>query len=490
MTSRRYGRLFFVVSILTLSLILSIRFSFVQSEQPPSLPDLQNVPPQAKLSHPACPNCFTYACPDCYNVMEEVPGTGLTIARLIPNPAPLEPDEQRLEFDPETGLPIWYIGRQPYVGPTDEQPYSAEYPVPLIQLKRIHVQVQNEVFSIPGVHAFGIGGKGFVVYLEPKQSANKVLVPEDLEGVPVEVQTVEPVTLLSHDLTRFTPVPTGVSISGTTTQGTLGPHVVRLEGGGVIRIHSLTAAHVLKVLDAPVSIGTPVYQPSLASPNARQWGTLLRSFQLIPCDTVADPFCFRAGAPVNLTWQNPDVAMIQNITGPDQPVGNPPVYHTSPPGSDEPIRRLQYGTGNTWVNGPSGIVVSPSFGAEAKMWGASTSGGHAPKGNIGPLLTFRASGPGAGGTRQYLMQYLCEVNLERSPAPGDSGALMAGNGVGNRHVYGLTVAASGRRAYHVPAGDIQTAFVNLSFPIDHYWGTQSGRADIWYPANTQCDGSC
>lgn len=67
---------------------------------------------------------------------------------------------------------------------------------------------------------------------------------------------------------------------------------------------------------------------------------------------------------------------------------------------------------------------------------------------------------------------------------------MAGNGVSNRHVYGVTVAAAGNTGYFVPAGDIQTAFLNIGFPFDHYWGTQSGRADIWYPANTQCDGSC
>jgi hypothetical protein len=108
-------------------------------------------------------------------VFEEVPDTGVILTREIPNPAPLEPDERRLEFDVETGLPIWYIGRQPYVGPTDEEPFSDELPIPKIVLKRIQARYRKELSSIFGVTAFGIGARGFVVYLDPKRPENETL---------------------------------------------------------------------------------------------------------------------------------------------------------------------------------------------------------------------------------------------------------------------------------------------------------------------------
>jgi hypothetical protein len=490
MNSRRYGRLFFVVGILTLSFIISARFSFVQPEQPTSLPDLQSVPPQAKLSHPACPTCFTYACSDCYNIMEEIPGTGLTIARQIPNPSPLEPDEQRLEFDPETGLPIWYIGRQPYVGPTDEQPFSPAYPAPLIDLKRIQLHEQEKIFSISGVHSFGIGEKGFVVYLTPEHRHNDILVPQEIQGVPVEVKFAEPFEPTSHWLTRFAPVPAGVSVGarvfvpgqGTaSTVGTLGPHIVRYTSE--VRIHSLTSGHVLKLMDAPVS-SVVVYQPTPASSNARQWGTLVRGFQHVPCDTAADPLCQSSSAPINNTWEKPDIGVIQNITPADS------YPHTSPPNSDEPIRRLQYGT-TSYVNGPSGIIVTPAFGTGTKVWGALI---HAPAGSVAELVTSVVSNFSvAGGSRRFKFQYLCVVNLERGLDEGDSGALVTGNGTGNRHVFGVMFGRTPNqptRGTFILAQDIKTALNNSGFPFDHFWGTASGRPDLWNPAATQCDGSC
>ncbi len=495
MTSRRWGRLFFVVGILTLSLLIAARFSFVQPEQPTSLPDLQSVPPQANLSHPACLTCFTYACPDCYTIMEEILGTGLTIARQIPNPAPLEPDEQRLEFDPETGLPIWYIGRQPYVGPTDEQPYSAEYPVPLIQLKRIHARVQDKVFSIPGIHAFGIGSKGFVVYLDPEYLENESLIPQQLEGVPVEVEMGGPIELISHETTRFRPVPTGVGVSGVLA-GTAGPHIVRT---GPF-IHTLTAGHVLKFLDAPVSSGSPVYQPRSDSPAAQQWGTLIHGFQNTPCDTPSDPNCNLPSAPVNLTWQRPDVAAIAHIssthtdTYPHRALTDPEDTNNGTSPSRSPIRRLQYGGGTTYVNGPSGIIQTVSAGTAAKMWGGVSCCPHAPAGTIGPLVTFTATAPSqAGGTRKFKFQFLCIVDLDRNVQEGDSGSLVSGSGTGNRHVFGVAMArdaARCTRVYFTLAGDIETAFDNSNFSFTHYWGTASGRSDLWFPLDQQCDGSC
>jgi hypothetical protein len=131
MNSRHYGRLPVVVGALTFAVIGSALFSLVQQGFSAGIPAQPQEPNFPKVPHPACPTCFTYVCPDCYTIFEEVPGTGIVLARQLPNPAPPEPDATRLEFDPETGLPIWYIGRQPYVGPTDEEPFSAEFPVPL-----------------------------------------------------------------------------------------------------------------------------------------------------------------------------------------------------------------------------------------------------------------------------------------------------------------------------------------------------------------------
>ena len=83
---------------------------------------------------------------------------------------------------------MWYIGNQPYIGPTDEEPFSPDLPIPLIELKRIQARHQKEISSIPGVQGFGIGAKGFVVFLLPEKRENASQVPKVLEGVPVEVK--------------------------------------------------------------------------------------------------------------------------------------------------------------------------------------------------------------------------------------------------------------------------------------------------------------
>jgi hypothetical protein len=218
MQSRSYGRFISVViSVLTFAVIGSALFSLAQQGLPASVPALHQVPAFPKVAHPACPDCYTYAGAGLasHTIFEEVPGTGVIIRREIPNPAPLEPDEMRLEFDPETGLPIWYIGRQPYVGPTDEEPFSDAVPVPKIVLKRIQARHRKEIFSIPGVNAFGIGANGRLVSLDPKQSANEALIPEALEGVPVEVELGGPFVAASHAGTSYRPVPAGGSLGAT-----------------------------------------------------------------------------------------------------------------------------------------------------------------------------------------------------------------------------------------------------------------------------------
>jgi hypothetical protein len=161
---------------------------------PTGAPLAPATPPHKKTPHPACPQCFTYDCSGCYTVFEEVPGTGIIITREIPNPAPDRPQG----VQSYKGQPLWYIGGQPYLGPTDEEPVSKELPVPLIALKRIQARHHKEIFSIPGVHGFGIGAKGFVVSLLPEKRDNISQIPKVLEGVPVEVEIREIAVLLNQ----------------------------------------------------------------------------------------------------------------------------------------------------------------------------------------------------------------------------------------------------------------------------------------------------
>jgi len=231
MKSRSQGRWIVVVAgVLTLAITASALLSRAQPGLRISIPALPRVPDFLKVPHPACLDCFTYICPTCYVVFEEVPGTRTIIAREMPNPAPLEPGEKRLDFDLETDLPIWYIGHQPYIGPTDEQPFSSEFPRPKIELKRIQVRHQGEIFSIPGVHAFGIGARGFLVFLDPEHLASETLVPTTIEGVPVEVQLRGPFVSLSHQASFYRPVPTSANVGAFRPEGTIdgtsGPHIV------------------------------------------------------------------------------------------------------------------------------------------------------------------------------------------------------------------------------------------------------------------------
>jgi hypothetical protein len=128
------------------------------------------------------------------------------------------------------------------------------------------------------------------------------------------------------------------------------------------------------------------------------------------------------------------------------------------------------------------------------MWGAISCCPHAPKGNIAELVTSVVSFDSVEGRiRSFKFQYLCIVNLERGADEGDSGALVIGNGSGNRHVFGIMFGrtpSQHTRGSFILAQDIKTALTNSNFSFDHFWGTASGRPDLWNPAATQCDGSC
>jgi hypothetical protein len=97
------------------------------------------------------------------------------------------------------------------------------------------------------------------------------------------------------------------------------------------------------------------------------------------------------------------------------------------------------------------------------------------------------------GTRSFKYNALDTGTFERDVLPGDSGGLVAGNGVSNRHVYGIIEArdlANFRRGIFVSAGNVKLALQRAGFSFDHYWGTQSNSPNLWRPATTQCDGSC
>lgn len=519
MKRRFYSRFLSIfVGISTLAITISALLSLAQ-QQPPSditIPpeiraDLDAAVPPQKVQSPACPNCYTNDCQGCYDIFEEVPGTGMTISRTIPNPAPLKPGEVRPDFDPETGLPIWYIGHQPYVGPTDEEPFSPEFPVPQVELRRIQARHYKEVFSIPGVTAFGIGAKGFTVLIELEHFVeNAGRVPAEIEGIPVQVDIGGPFVNASHAATQYRPVPTSASVGrvlpgNEPKEGTTGPHIVRDQNTGAqcnpstppencFIIYTLTSGHVLKHPEDPVP--TPGAEPQTRQPGpmtvglgAPTWGWFLRGFQQVRCDTPADPTCQSPSAPINDSTLRPDVAVIAHLLSPHFDA----LPHTSPAGSVEPIRRMYYGPSSS-VNGPSGIIQVGAAGTDLKWWGVNSN---APKGDlemkdvIATIIDFDL--PGFHGNRAFKYTAVSTGIFERNLQGGDSGGLVAGNGVTNRHVFGIAVGfdlANQRRGIYFAAGDVKLALQRAGFPFSHFWGTASGQPSFWKPATTQCDGSC
>jgi hypothetical protein len=487
-----------------LSVVVFVTFSSFSQQEPipvvddpaAQLAELWPLPPPA-IKSPACPTCYTHACRGCYDIFEEVPDTGITIVRAIPNPAPLEPGEVRPDFDPETNLPIWYIGHQGHVGPTDEEPLSPDLPIALIELKRIQARHHKKIFSTPGVTAFGIGAEGFTVLVEPELfDKSGTLVPTVLEEVPVTVEVGGPFVNITHDLTQYRPVPTGASVgrilpvTNELRDGTVGPHIVRddadLGQGQCCIIYTLTAGHVLKHPKDPPPLPNdvlPTLQP-YGGPAQANWGYFIRGFQQTRCD----PNCTSPSAPLNDTSTNPDIAVIAHLLSPHKD----PLGHTSPAGSVEPIRRLQYGITN-FVNGPSGVIQEGVPGSTSLKWWGSRS--DAPKGTLEMknVIAIIADFDQLHGTRSFKYNALDTGTFERDVLPGDSGGLVAGNGVSNRHVYGIIEArdlANFRRGIFVSAGNVKLALQRAGFSFDHYWGTQSNSPNLWRPATTQCDGSC
>ena len=184
-----------ILSVFALFLMRKTLFSEAPLLRQHPLPQIDNpqlaqsqspFPLDKRIPHPACPNCFKV--PGEFGINESVPGTAYVITRDLPDPAPLAPGENRSDRHPTTGEPLWYKGNQAFVGPTDEAPMSTSVPIPLIQVKRVLYRHRDELSKIDGVHGVGIGEKGILVSLSPDKRANRRLIPDALEGVPVYVE--------------------------------------------------------------------------------------------------------------------------------------------------------------------------------------------------------------------------------------------------------------------------------------------------------------
>lgn len=505
MKTRAYVHSFLVTCIAIFILALPIVFSRAQQdiiEIPPQDPTSTVTQEQLaarleaqrrplltnRIPHVACTNCFKVG-DGRYGIYEEVPGTGVLIPREIPDPAPLRKGRVRPSVD-EEGSAIWYIGDQGFVGPTDEEPISVDLPIAKIELRRIQSRHMEKILNIPGVHVFGIGGKGFVIAIDPEQVSSESSIPDEIEGIPVFIEQGKPAYLKNHINVVTRPVPVGARISTTfqvvngpvvTASGTLGPHIVRdLTNPGIAccQIWSLTAAHVIQDFDEPTPVGRLVYQPTNSQPY---WGKVAHSWSPISCGSNCGPTGF-----VNWTDQNPDVAAIAHI---DLNHSEPPTNFV--PTGNEPIRRMIYGTGwpsSDYVNGPSGLIRTPGIGTSVKLWGAYSGAVGGSVDMIDATIVVQDTLP---KPINKFYRYCCVDRINIPNQAGDSGALVAYNGTGHRHVAGIFFAGPldsvTPGAWFTKAFDIQSAFINAGKGFHYYWGTAAGQR---LPASTQCDGGC
>lgn len=445
-----------------------------------------------RIPDPECPRCFTapgFSGSQQYQIFESIVVNEREhiVAREIPNPAPLKEGEVRETVDEDTGEPIWYIGTQAYIGPTDEEPFSEHHGNrSKIDMLRIKFRNEDRIFAIPGVHSFGIGTKGFEVSIRGEQATeHKAKIPATIEGVPVEV-TVEGISPLSaHSRTRFRPVPTGAGIGSQWWVGTLGPPVVSTTGG-CCRIWSLTAGHVVKASlsdPTPALNSVPVYQPGTAL-SRNLFAYVLHAFQLDECGTWEK--CNEDAATTNRTNADPDIALLDPI-----PTGSWEWSPFNTPAGTDPTRHMQHGAGaDDYINGPSGVIWTAESGDKHVVWGAYTAASDDEDTSV--LASVGITRILGQGTRNYKM---CCLNLLNSPfKDGDSGSLIAYAGRGRRHVAGVGIGAryeyiGGREVrvdgvYYVPARDILTALSAVGRPISHMWGTKS----IYRPPSTKtCD---
>ena len=439
-----------------------------------------------RLAHPKCPNCFRIdkkrevirnGVPEeapRYGIYEEVPSTDVILTRDIPDPAPLEPGEVRPQVHPKTGEPLWYKGRQAFVGPTDEEIVSKDIPHRKIDLMRIQARNKQRILSTLGVHSFGIGGEGFIIKTNPEDRENINEIPSSLEEIPVTVLEEEIPITKSHASEFYAPVPSGVQIARPGVLiggelfdllGTLGPHIVRDASniGSCCQIWSLTNAHVVKV-----SMSDPTPSGAIIKQGGQAWGHVSHTFSPVSCGALTR-CAFLPDPIINDTRITPDIATLTHIdmchmdTSP----------HSSPcDGSREPVRRLRFGSDDDdFVHGPTGIIEVGTLGKEIKVWGAVS---HAPKGTIQGISTFQLIQERTGDW--YWFFPVDWALLDDPSLGGDSGALVTENGtkdVAGVAFAGFPVGSFFGSVIYFRAFDIMDAYENAGLPFHHYWGTNS-----------------
>jgi hypothetical protein len=494
---------FVLASFFTVALVLSALFSSAELPTGPP-PGLINNPALARarldawynkhIAHPACLNCYKVdnGLP---GIFERVPGTDHIISRDIPDPAPLGKREIRPDRHPETGEPLWYIGRQAYVGPTDEALVSASLPRPLIEVKRIMSRHQDRLFKIEGVHGVGIGEKGLVVYILPKKSANRRLLPTMAEGVPVHVVESRIARGQSHTL-KYRPVPVAAEFTSTASYstGTLGPHVSRDFSDGIgycCQLYTLTAGHVVQFPGFPNSNVNG--QRVIHQPAGSPYGYVAYMFQMMPCvGGIFNGCSSNYPIPINDVRVRPDAAAIGHDGADLFPM-------TSPcNGAAKPVRRMQDGQ-SSWKSGPSGTIRIPTLSNCGSSWLSATKclriwGIHSHRtpayllyvnyfGDIGYELPDNT-------LRVFRVGPIDAIRTDTATQPGDSGAMIAWEGT--RDNVGLHIAASPfvlteTLAFYERLDYIKTAFYNIGASFDHYWGT-AGPASR--PSTSPVDNPC
>ncbi len=197
-----------------------------------------------------------------------------------------------------------------------------------------------------------------------------------------------------------------------------------------------------------------------------------------------DPNCTSSAAPINWTDRAPDAAAIahtNNISRTENPL-------TFVATGREPIRRMQFGiASNAYVNGPSGLIRTPSIGTNVKIWGTVTDA--TTSGNVNLIDMARVIKRSNNSPIRF--KFCCIDRAALQVAAGDSGAFVAYEGTGSRHVAGVLFAGdvdvNGQPvvgAWFTKSFDIQTAFINAGKGFQYYWGTASGQQ---LPARTTCD---
>jgi hypothetical protein len=119
---------------------------------------------------------------------------------------------------------------------------------------------------------------------------------------------------------------------------------------------------------------------------------------------------------------------------------------------------------------PSGLIRTPGIGTSVKMWGAYSGAVGGRIDVIAGTILVKDTYP-KPVNKCYRYCYVDRINIPNQG--GDSGALVAYEGTGNRHVAGIFFASPldsvTLGAWFTKAFDIQRAFINASRGFHYYW---------------------